>query len=73
MTITTSSEFISVSAPGIAKLVFDDNATGYVIDEFEFNAEPIPEPTTLVLLGGGLVALRARRRRSSVSLRLINS
>jgi hypothetical protein len=33
-----------------------------VIDNLEFNT--VPEPTTLALLGAGLVALRARRRRA---------
>jgi sugar lactone lactonase YvrE len=40
-TVTSSSEFISLAFPGMAKITFDDidDATGYVIDEFVFRKQ----------------------------------
>lgn len=38
-------------------------ADGFGIDDVVYASNPVPEPTTLALLGAGLVAVRARRRR----------
>jgi hypothetical protein len=33
------------------------------IDNFRISGEPVPEPATMVIVGGGLLAMLARRRR----------
>lgn len=38
---------------------------GFNMDNLSIDANPVPEPTTLSLLGSGLLGLAARRRRSS--------
>jgi hypothetical protein len=51
-TVISSGEFISLAFPDIAKVVFDDVGTGYLIDEFQFNVtvpEPVPEPASPTL------------------------
>ena len=40
-TVTSSAEFVSLAFPGIAKVVFDDVETGYLIDEFQFIVEEL--------------------------------
>ena len=53
-TVVSSEEFISLAFPNIAKIVFDDVGTGYLIDEFQFNV-PVPEPASLTLLALALL------------------
>jgi hypothetical protein len=59
-TVTSSAEFVSLAFPGIAKVVFDDVGTGYLIDEFQFMVEE---------LGGGhgpLALHNSSRHRSTL-------
>jgi hypothetical protein len=56
--IATAFFVASPSAPGVAP--------GWQLSQFTYNfdSEPVPEPTTMLLVGGGLVALMGRRLRS---------
>lgn len=58
--------FVS-DTPFSSELLFlsSGDPDGFGIDDVVYASNPVPEPTTLALLGAGLVAVRARRRRSS--------
>jgi hypothetical protein len=69
-TVTGSNALVGLSFPGIARVTFDDqnDGRGFVLDNFTFTAEPVPEPGSLLLFGtaaGTLLAwLRVKRPRS---------
>jgi hypothetical protein len=57
---------VSSAASDIAYVVasgVSGDSVGF--DRLQYEAEAVPEPTTLALFGAGLVALRARRKRSA--------
>jgi hypothetical protein len=63
---------LSFTAVGIDRLVLDGSQTGfspYGVDNLVFDHAPVPEPTTLLLVGsgvlGGLVRSRRRQTRDS--------
>ncbi len=46
-------------------LTTESSGDGWSMDSSTLTIEQVPEPTTLALLGAGLAAMRARRRRTS--------
>lgn len=68
-TVTGSTEFLSISADGIAKVTWDDvvQGRGYVLDEITLGrtVSTVPEPGTYLMTAAGMLGLAvfSRRRR----------
>jgi hypothetical protein len=63
-TVQSTSQFITITGTNIARLEFDDIATGYVLDDINVGSTTVvPEPSTYALIGTGLAGLAFVRRR----------
>ena len=58
--VISGDQFPTITADGIARLVFDDVGTGFLLDNVTITA--IPEPSTALIIGLGLAGLTRRRR-----------
>ena len=54
----------ATTGPHIVAVALDDYG-GLTAFDMQITGEPVPEPTTLILLGGGLAGLALRRRRQA--------
>lgn len=65
--VTSTDEFITLGFNGIAKVVFDDVNSGYVLDEIGWRSQNVPEPGTLPLLAFAIAGLGLFSRRHALN------